>query len=218
MTSVAVIVVLSVVPSTRTGSPVVTALAEAGLVPVSYVVVQASLTVTFCPPAVVAFPDAIQDLVLADDSAGGQHQEPQQPALVWRQVDHGPGPPDLVRILVQLEVGDAQPGTGIARPGAPQHRSNAAERLVQAERLGDVVVRAQVEAVDAVGLLVPGGQEDHGDLDADGTHPAKRLEPVPVWHHHIQQNQVRPARRGCTHRLGAACRRGHLEPRQAQRS
>jgi hypothetical protein len=52
MTSVAVMVVLSVVPSTRTGSPVVTALAEAGLVPFSYVVVEASLTVTFCPPAV----------------------------------------------------------------------------------------------------------------------------------------------------------------------
>ena len=43
MTSVAVIVVLSVVPSTRTGSPVVTALAEAGLVPFSYVVVDGLL-------------------------------------------------------------------------------------------------------------------------------------------------------------------------------
>jgi hypothetical protein len=47
ITSLAVIVVLSVVPSTRTVSPVVTALAEAGLVSFSYVVVEASLTVTF---------------------------------------------------------------------------------------------------------------------------------------------------------------------------
>jgi hypothetical protein len=35
MTSVAVMVVLSVVPSTRTGAPSVTALIEAGLVPCS---------------------------------------------------------------------------------------------------------------------------------------------------------------------------------------
>jgi hypothetical protein len=40
-------VVELVVPSTRTGSPVVTALAEAGLVPFWYVVEDASLTVTF---------------------------------------------------------------------------------------------------------------------------------------------------------------------------
>jgi hypothetical protein len=47
MTCVAVMVVELVVPSTRTGSPVVMALAEAGLVPFWYVVEDASLTVTF---------------------------------------------------------------------------------------------------------------------------------------------------------------------------
>jgi hypothetical protein len=47
MTCVAVIVVPLVVPRTRTLSPVVTALAEAELVPFSYVVEDASLTVTF---------------------------------------------------------------------------------------------------------------------------------------------------------------------------
>jgi hypothetical protein len=47
MTCVAVMVVPLVVPRTRTGSPVVTALAEVGLVPFWYVVVGASLTVTF---------------------------------------------------------------------------------------------------------------------------------------------------------------------------
>ena len=47
MTCVAVMVVPLVVPSTRTGSPVVTALADAGLVPFWYVVADASSTVTF---------------------------------------------------------------------------------------------------------------------------------------------------------------------------
>jgi hypothetical protein len=49
VTCVAVMVVPLVVPSTRTGWPVVTALAEAELVPFRYVVVDASLTVTFWP-------------------------------------------------------------------------------------------------------------------------------------------------------------------------
>jgi hypothetical protein len=46
---VAVIVALLVVPSTRAVSPVVTALADAEFVPLSYVVDDVSLTVTFSP-------------------------------------------------------------------------------------------------------------------------------------------------------------------------
>jgi hypothetical protein len=47
MICVAVMVGPLVAPSTRTGSPAVTALAEAALVPFSYVVADASWTVTF---------------------------------------------------------------------------------------------------------------------------------------------------------------------------
>jgi hypothetical protein len=47
VTCVAAIVVLLTVPSTRTDSPVVMALAEAGLVPFWYAVEDASSTVTF---------------------------------------------------------------------------------------------------------------------------------------------------------------------------
>ena len=49
MTCVAVIVVLLVVPSTRAVLPLVTALADAELVPLSYFVEDVSLTVTFSP-------------------------------------------------------------------------------------------------------------------------------------------------------------------------
>jgi hypothetical protein len=47
MTCVAVMIVPLVVPSTRTGSPPVTALAELELVPLLYVVADASSMVTF---------------------------------------------------------------------------------------------------------------------------------------------------------------------------
>jgi hypothetical protein len=49
MTCVAVIVVLSVVPSTRAVSPFVTALGDADFVPFSYFVDDVSLIVTFSP-------------------------------------------------------------------------------------------------------------------------------------------------------------------------
>jgi hypothetical protein len=52
MTCVAVIFVLLVVPSTRAVSPLVTALFDAELVPLLYVVADVTLTVTFSPAEV----------------------------------------------------------------------------------------------------------------------------------------------------------------------
>ena len=54
MTWVAVMVLLSVVPSTRAVSPLVTALTEAWLVPFSYVVEEFSVMVSFWLPEVVS--------------------------------------------------------------------------------------------------------------------------------------------------------------------
>jgi hypothetical protein len=62
MTCVAVMVVLLVVPRTRTLSPVVMALAEAGLACSWYVVEDASLTVTFWPADVVIVKPAVARL------------------------------------------------------------------------------------------------------------------------------------------------------------
>ena len=134
------------------------------------------------------------------------------------RVDESTVPLNLVRVLVEFEPGDAQPRTGSARPGALQHRSDAAEQLLQAEGLGYVVVSADSEPIDAIGYLVARGQEDHRNLGAPGTNPAERLEPVAVRQHHVKQDQIRPGRRGGAHRRGAARRRHHLEPRQTQRS
>jgi hypothetical protein len=63
ITCVAVIVVLSVVPSTRTVEPLVTALAETLLVPSSYLVDPANSTVTFWPPFVESVSPVLDLLV-----------------------------------------------------------------------------------------------------------------------------------------------------------
>jgi hypothetical protein len=63
MTCVAVIVVLLVVPSTSAVLPLVTALADAELVPVSYVVDDVSLTVTFSPAAVSSVKPEVDTLL-----------------------------------------------------------------------------------------------------------------------------------------------------------
>jgi hypothetical protein len=76
--------------------------------------------------------------------------------------------------------------------GAPQHGPDAFHDLVQAERLGDVVVGAQGQARDAVWDTVACRHENDGDRRAARPHPAHHLEPVAVGNHHVQQHEVGP--------------------------
>ena len=67
MTWVAVIVVLSVVPSTRAVLPLVTALADADFVPFSYFVDEVSLMVTFSPADVDNLKPEVETLLYRAD-------------------------------------------------------------------------------------------------------------------------------------------------------
>src|SRR5260370_41897869 len=108
----------------------------------------------------VAAPDMIEYLPLAEDAAGVQHQEPQHPELGGRQRDQGAVPPDFMAVIVEFQVGDPQP-RGPGRPaGAPQHRPDAFQHLVQAERLCDVVVSAEGQAGAALPDTLPSGPEE----------------------------------------------------------
>src|SRR5450755_3749979 len=95
MTCVAVMVVPLVVPSTRTLSPFVMALAEVELVPFWYVVEDASLTVTFWPVAVDIVKPAVDTLPTVPDAppAAGPDRalDPPPPAAP----PASPGRPDV---------------------------------------------------------------------------------------------------------------------------
>ena len=61
--------------------------------------------------------------------------------------------PDLARVLVELEIGEAQPAVALsALARAAQHRAYPRVQLVDVERLGDVVVCAELESLQLVGL------------------------------------------------------------------
>src|SRR5690606_41439740 len=68
-----------------------------------------------------------------------------------RQVDLPSRAAHLVRILVELEVGVAQDAVVVGACGAAraaQDGADARDELLEAERLGDVVVSAHGQAVD----------------------------------------------------------------------
>ena len=69
-------------------------------------------------------------------------------------------------------------------------RAQAREQHAQAERLGDVVVGAGIEAEDGVGVGVGAGQHDDRHLDAVAAHEPAGLAPVHVGQADVEQDGV----------------------------
>ena len=74
---------------------------------------------------------------------------------------------------------------------ASHHRSNPGNKLVQTERLGDVVIPADRQPRDLVLDRVPGSQEDHRHPDILRTHPTHDLQTVYIRHRHVKDHQLR---------------------------
>ena len=78
----------------------------------------------------------------------------------------------------------------ILRRGAAQQRLDAGDQLTHGERLGDIVVRAQLEAEDLIHLVALGGQHDDGDVRSRrrALEPPAHFHAINAGEHDIQQH------------------------------
>ena len=97
---------------------------------------------------------------------------------------------------------------------APEQRANAQDQLAHAVRLHDVVVRADLEADDAVDLLAPRGAHDHRDLpralliaEAPADLGAGEIRQHEIEHDHVGQR----IRAGAREAVAAVVRDAHRE-------
>ena len=86
-----------------------------------------------------------------------------------------------------IVCGPSSTGAVAARP--PRDGPDAGGQLAHAERLGDVVVGAELEAQDAVELVAARRQHDDGDLRA-GLHLAEDVAAVDVGQAEVEQHDV----------------------------
>jgi hypothetical protein len=95
---------------------------------------------------------ARQDLALA------AHQQPQQREFLRGQQDRVALPRGLAARQVEFEIGHAQ-RVRIARLAAPQDRLDARGEFDEVERLREIVVGAEFEALHAIADVVARSQE-----------------------------------------------------------
>jgi hypothetical protein len=140
-------------------------------------------------------PDPFQDLVAGEDQAPVADQVAEQLELTGGELHRAALEDDLVAGRVDGEAAQVERGLGTGfgfGVGAAQDRLDPGDQLAGRERLGHVVVGAELEAEDPVGLLLPG--RDHDDR-----HPAPplaqrpgHLEPVHARQHQVEQDQPGP--------------------------
>ncbi len=87
---------------------------------------------------------------------------------------------------------------------AAQHRADAGEQLAWVARLGQIIVSADFEADDAVGILAH--RREHDDLWPFGTaQAAQDRQPILPGHHQIEDDRIKaPARERQIHRRSVA--------------
>jgi hypothetical protein len=132
-------------------------------------------------------PDRPQELFPVHDAVRALREVLEELEIAVRQVDIAcvvprPHLREVDRDVSKLQLIDV--GTG-----SSQHRADACQQLLELERLGDVVVGAEREAADLVGLLPHRGQKD--DRRAGALPPAGAdVEPALAGKRHVEQDEI----------------------------
>ena len=133
-------------------------------------------------------PDPLEDALAPDDDARPLGEVPDQVELACRELDRRAVDRGRPRATVEHHVAgveDVVLGLGLR---AAQHRMDARDELARRERLRHVVVRAQLEARDAVDLLVARG-EHHDRQPRAGADRAAHVEAVGVGQLQIEDRE-----------------------------
>jgi len=78
----------------------------------------------------------------------------------------------------------------LGRPRAPQKRVHARDRFPATERLGNVIVGAQVQPEHDIFFLPFRREHQDGHFQAAFPHRAADFVAVHAWQHNVQQNQL----------------------------
>src|SRR4029450_10692161 len=98
-------------------------------------------------------PDLTHQLVAREDASGVGGEEPEQIEFLCGEADQLAVPARLAPRRVQLEAANRDPfARRPARAGTAEHRLHARRQLAWGEGLRDIVVGAQLESDNAVGL------------------------------------------------------------------
>src|SRR5919112_3116305 len=139
----------------------------------------------------VVIPHPREEEFAGEHAAMVSGHELEQVVLAGRQLYLPVGPPHLAGGGVDLQVSHAQDLIPL-RP--PEQGSDAGQELLDVEWFGEVVVGAEVEAVDLVERGVAGGKHDNRYPATPLAHSLQHPDPVQRGEHYVEDDEGRRKR------------------------
>src|SRR5580693_1219996 len=136
-------------------------------------------------------PDFAQDLTMREHLAGIGDQQGQQTVFNRSQVYRLPTFVDGAQAQIDLDVAELENGAE-SRAGIPAPARSGAhprQQFSDAERFGQIVVRAGVQGLDLILLADPGRQYDHG-YTRPSAQIAQQFHAVAVGHAKVQNDEI----------------------------
>jgi hypothetical protein len=156
-------------------------------------------------------PDTVEQELTGQHAVRVAEQDREQVELAARQRHRRARDANLSRIPANDDVGRLERGLVQPGLGAAEHGLDAGEQLARRERLRQVVVGAELESGDAVGLLV--ARRQHQDRDVRvAADAAADLEPVNVRQAHVEHDDPNRAPFDFHERVLPALGPHHREP------
>ncbi|ASL75584.1 hypothetical protein BC350_17990 (plasmid) [Ralstonia pseudosolanacearum] len=113
--------------------------------------------------AVALAVEGVHQRLARDPAVGAAHQLEQQLVLARRELDHVAILRDALLRRFHHQRADA-PAVGALAGMAAQHGAQAGDQFIHGERLDEEIVRALVQALEALGQRVAGAGDDDGDV------------------------------------------------------
>ena len=135
----------------------------------------------------------VQQLRAREHAAGLPRHRGEQLKFRLCQVDADAAEPRIHPRHIELDVGadSNHVGRGVEALGTAQHGAHSRDQLLRAERLGQVIVRAQLEPDQLVRLLGARGEHDDRHLTV-ASQGAGDVQPVEPREPEVEDDQVRP--------------------------
>ncbi len=137
----------------------------------------------------------MNDRVLGDHLAGAHEEKLEKPQFARRNFDRYAAGGKAACIEIQRDVAVADDRT--AQPGlAPEQDPDARLELADIERLDQVIVGTEVEALHPFFGRAARRQDQHGRPVLPGPHGAQHVEPIHLRQVQVQDDQIEALGRG----------------------
>src|SRR5580698_5811155 len=169
--------------------------------------------------AAIRAPHRTEQARVGYNAAGADHEAMQDVELLAGEMNLLAAPGDVTLDRVETNLADLNRRVFGAngRLDAADGRAHTRNQFARAERLGDVIVGAQVERLYLFFFLVAHCQHENRQARRGGANAAQRLHAADARHVHVEKHRIERRRSEQLQRLFAARGFGHLEPEFRER-